>query len=461
VPLKLSEVRFIAGEQYNEESFEYKILNLACDNKILKEADYPKFREKIIIETSEQDLTLAEIPPFADKVKIENYELSLAKILPNTYQNSDHLSNLIQHFCSIGIDKNRLNALFGINQETEIGDIFELFSEETTTLENAEQLAFLLLYNQLIETTNVSSFEVETLDDGHWALQYNFYVNRFDFIGLNYILSETYKGIKTICKDFPITINESENLLLLKEPFFTDDKFVCPCIIEDMSDEQKLSFIEFLFNEWDKKNKKTTIRNIDWTKIDDIETEKLLGFNPNYSVYPSEYALESEKLPEYLQEWIANDGTKIGFISDLGVFTEKSTLLSLRKYFLNECDFNKFKIAQDSRLADEKMLFNTFEWLKSKEIELDSKEKFEVLEEMVRVINSNRTKGQELIIQNEYDFELLEREAIEWEAPYYENWKEELKDKFSIYLFDGALPKIIKLDEIEDHVFSVLIKTIL
>jgi hypothetical protein len=95
--LELLEVRFIASKQYNKESFEYKILNMACD--ALNETDYPKFREKIIIETSEQDLAFAEIPPFADKIKIEDYELSLAKILPNTYQNSAHLSSIIQHFC--------------------------------------------------------------------------------------------------------------------------------------------------------------------------------------------------------------------------------------------------------------------------------------------------------------------------------------------------------------------------
>lgn len=449
--LQLSEIRLVSGEEYNSETFEFKILNLAC-NVLNSKEDVVTFKDKVVIETNEQDLTLAEIPPFADKVKIENCELSLARILPNTYQNSDHLSSLIQHFGSIGIDKNKLNSLFGINQKPEISDIFKLFSEETTTLENAEQLAFLLLYNQFIQAVNVASFEVETLDR-NCALQYNFYANRFDFIGLDYILSDNYKGIKGIFKEFPVEINKSENLLLLKEPFFTDDEFVCPCILEEMSDKQKLSFIEFLFNQWDKKNKKTVIRNIDWANINETETEKLLGFNPNYSVYPSEYALESEELPEYLQEWLGEDNTKINFIADLGVFTEGTTLLGLRRYFNNEGAFNKTKIAQDSRLTDETMLFNTFEWLKSKELELNSKEEFEVLEEMVRVINSNRTKGQELVIQNEYDFELLESEAIEWETLYYENWKEELEDKFSIYLFEGALPKIIKLDEIDDYVF--------
>jgi hypothetical protein len=197
----------------------------------------------------------------------------------------------------------------------------------------------------------------------------------------------------------------------------------------------------------------TDVRNIDWSNINETETEKLLGFNPNYSAYPSKYALISEELPKYLQEWLEENNTKINFITDLGVFTNDSTLLALRRFFNNEVTFNKSKIAQDSRLLDEKMLFNTFEWLKENEIKLSSTEEFEVFEEIVRVINSNRSKNRELVIQSEYDFELLENEVSEWEETYYKDWKEALEDKYSIFLFEGALPKIVKLDEIDDYVF--------
>ena len=62
---------------------------------------------------------------------------------------------------------------------------------------------------------------------------------------------------------------------------------------------------------------------------------------------------------------------------------------------------------------------------------------------MGRVINSNRVKGQELIIQDDYDFELLENEAIEWDEPYYKTWKEDLSSKFSIFLYNEALPNYI------------------
>lgn len=449
--LRLTEIYLISGHKYNQESVEYKLLNMACS--VLEESDYHNFRKSIVIEANNRGIDFADIPPFVDKIMIGGYKLSLAKILPNTYQNSSYLSELLELFIGLGLSKNKLNLLLNISQEPEPENIFKLLSEGDKLLENGEQLAFILLYNQLINTISTEEFEVKTLDE-NYTLKYNFYINKLDFIGLDYILSDTYKGAKGVFKEFPVVINEGENLLLFKEPCFIDDKFVCPGICKNMSDKQKLSFIEFLFNQWDKKNKKTAIKNIDWAGINEIETEKLLGFNPNYSVYPSKYALKGETLPKYLQKWLGKDTTKINFIADLGIFTETSTLLALRKFFNNKGSFNRSKLAQDSRLVeDETMLFSTFEWLKEKEFELDGTEEFQVFEEMVRVINSNRAKNGELIIQTEYDFELLESQAEEWNAPHYESWKEELEDKYSIFLFEGVLPKIVKLDEIDDYVF--------
>jgi hypothetical protein len=118
-------------------------------------------------------------------------------------------------------------------------------------------------------------------------------------------------------------------------------------------------------------------------------------------------------------------------------------LVSLRKFFLIKSDFNLNTIAQDENLSDEKMLFNTFEFLKEKEIELKIENEFAVFKEMVRVINSSRTKGQELIIQEDYDFALLEKQSTEWKSI----------GEFLICLFNGSLPKIVKLDEIQDYVF--------
>jgi hypothetical protein len=154
---ELSVFRFNSEAEYTKEDYEYKLLYLACNE--LKENDYQIFKDKVIIETKNQNLKLAEIPPFTDTIKIDIFEVSLAKILPDNYRNSDHLSRLINHFVGLGLNIERLGNLFGISEEPDLKDIFILFSEQIEKLENAEQLAFVLLFNNhpfIINCSNVT-----------------------------------------------------------------------------------------------------------------------------------------------------------------------------------------------------------------------------------------------------------------------------------------------------------------
>lgn len=448
---ELSEFRFNSETKYSKEDYEYKILDLACSE--LKENDYQKFKDKVVIETENQDLKLTEIPPFTDKIKIDEYEISLAKIIPDNYENSDHLSSLINQYIGLGLNKERIGILFGISEEPEPSDIFQMFSEQVEPLENAEQLAFLFLYGLYIETIEFNQFKALNVNEEEIELGTDKYLTDFDFIQHSEILHQKYRGITKIFKDFPIVIEDNDNLLLIKEPYFEDDKFICPYIEDGLSVEQKISFVEFLFNQWNKKSKKITIQNIDWSKIDDVETDNILGFNPRISVYPSKYACESEVLPDYLIKWIGKEETKIDFFSDLGVWTENSVVVELRKYLSNIIkDFHNNRLAQETRFnSDETNLFNSFVWLKEKEITIKTAEQFETFKKAVDVINENRTNTGDLEIKEEFDFEELEENATEWEESYYENWKED--SDVAIYLYEGELPKTISLDEIDDFVF--------
>lgn len=448
---ELSEFRFISETQYTKEDYEYKILDLACNE--LKENDYQKFKDKVVIETENQDLKLTKIPPFTEKIKIDDYEISLAKILPDNYENSDHLSSLINQFIGLGLNKERVRNLFGINDEPEPSDIFQMFSEQVETLENAEQLAFLFLYGLHIEEIDFNQFKALNVDEEEIELGTDKYLTDFDFINQTEILHQKYRGITKIFKNFPIVVEDNDNLLLIKEPYFEDDKFICPYIEDDLSDEQKISFVEFLFNQWNKKSKRIAIKNIDWSKIDDVETENILGFNPTTSVYPSKYACESEVLPDYLIKWIGKEENKIDFLSDLGIWTENSVVVELRKYLSDKIkDFYKNRLSQETRFNDnEANLFNSFVWLKEKGITLKTAEQFETFKKTVEVINENRTNIGDLEITEEFDFEELEEKATEWEESYYENWKED--SDVAIYLYEGELPKTISLDEIKDFVF--------
>lgn len=319
---KLTEFRFNSETNYTKEDYEFKILDLACHE--LKEGDFQKFRNSVVIEAGQRNFKLSEISLFTDKIKISNKEFSLSRILPTTHQNSNLAGDLISLFTKQGISNEKLNALFGVNEELDIEDVFEKYTEQTEVFENTEQFFFLICYNKHIEKVDLSK----------------------------------------------------------------------------------------------------------------------LGFDLNYAVFPSEFALEKEKLPEYLQNWITKKEIDLSELDEIGVFTENSTLVSLREFFLSKTDFNVNTIAEKLS-SNEIMLFNTFELLKEKGIELSSDNEFSVFKEIVRVINSSRTKGQELIIQDEYNFELLEEKSTEWKT---------ISD-FSIYLYRGALPKFVKLDEIQDYIF--------
>lgn len=440
---KLSEFKFNPTVTYSKEDYEFKILDLACSE--LKENDFQKFKEKVVIETEDKDLKLSEIPPITDKIKIDNYVLSLAKILPNNYENSDHLSGLINQFIGLGLNKDRIGNLFGISEEPEPSEIFQMFSKQVVILENAEQLAFLFLYGLYIEKIEFNKFKALNVNEKEICLELDKYLTIFDFINPSEILHQKYIDVLKIIKEFPIVIDYQNDLLLIKEPYFQDMKFVCPYLIEDLSDEQKLSLVKFLFNQWGNESNKPKFKNIDWRKIHKTESEKILGFNPTTSVYPNSYACEKEVLPNYLINWLDKEESKILFLSDLGVWTEKSVIVELRKSLNGEIkDFHNNSLAQETRFnEDETVLFNSFVWLKENEFVLKSESEFAVFEEMVRVITSSRAKGQDLIIQDEYNFALLEKQSTEWKSI----------GEFSIYLYKGSLPKIVKLDEIQDYVF--------
>jgi len=152
--------------------------------------------------------------------------------------------------------------------------------------------------------------------------------------------------------------------------------------------------------------------------------------------------LEKERLPEYLQNWIKNKEINLSELEEFGVFTENSTLVSLRKFFLSKTEFNVNAIAENLS-SNEAMLFNTFELLKEKGIELSSDNEFAVFKEIVRVINTSRAKRQELRIQDEYDFEKLEENSKEWKET----------ESHIINLYDGEMPITIVLDEIDEYIF--------
>ena len=56
--------------------------------------------------------------------------MSLSKILPDNYENTDIIDKLIQNLLSVGINQDKINTLLGIDTEPKLDEVFETFSQQ-------------------------------------------------------------------------------------------------------------------------------------------------------------------------------------------------------------------------------------------------------------------------------------------------------------------------------------------
>lgn len=362
---KLSEFRFNSEITYTKDDYEYKVLELACNE--LKESDYLNFKNKVVIEI-ENDILKLNISLSKNEFEVEDVKLSLSEILPDVHKNSSKLSKLINRFVSLGLPEDKINLLFGIKNEPEQTVIFNHLGSEYKTLQNGQQLAFVLLYAKT-RNLNLSDFQ--------------------------------------------------------------------------LPEETKIDFIEFVY-----KRNSTILKEL----IISNKSISLLNFNPQKLVYPNEYAYESEQLPDYVQEWINNDNEKVNFLANLGVWINGTTIVDLRKFWKGDSTFDGAKLVREDRFdMDKTNLMNSFEYLKTNNIQLTTTEQYDIFEEAIKRRNAGCSSSNCYNIVKHYDFETIRQQIEEWDNDNYNAWKE---NKFFIYLFDGELPRFVKISGgFEDYVF--------
>lgn len=146
---KIPMITLKENEEYNQNCYEYQVLDLACqciidnDDPELKQA----FRRKVKIIDANNNTCLItegvkdEIIFYIDNIK---YELILSEILPRYQGTSGLISKVFKKFK--GLNK-QLETLFEIGQTTiDKGKVYEELKREFPQLTNAQQLAFVVLY---------------------------------------------------------------------------------------------------------------------------------------------------------------------------------------------------------------------------------------------------------------------------------------------------------------------------
>jgi len=442
----LTEIRFVHGKSYALEDHIITVLILIWE--VIGDLEYELLRKKIVIEDGEKLFKLSELPPFSDSITFLEKTFSLVKILPENYLNGDYVVALLGELNKIGISGNKIKKLFGINDDLEPSDVFTLLQENYPLLKNGYQIAFLLYYNQL-EAVDFRKFTVSTLDQDY-NLNYSYYIIGHNYISNSAVLAPNYKDLSEILT-LPFSFGLEDNLILLETPAIDVRGFNIPYLEKDLNDVQRLTLIEDLFSLHNDNLSLFLAQN--WEIIGDYSTKDVLGFSPKMSVYPNSVARIIERLPDYLSNWAESTPERLSFLQALGVWVIGSTIVDLRSFLLDSGSFYSSRIAQDFRLnEDESMLLGTLEWIKEMKLELDQREEYEILDEMIRVININRESGY-LQVERKYDFDLLSTTSVELSTNYYQNWSQSLERQFNIYIYPGEMPIMVNLNNISEHIF--------
>ena len=435
---KLSSVTIDLNKTTDTESFEFKILDLA--SKVLKKDECRAFYEKMIIIKGTDEYTYKDIPDtVADKFTVEGGKqpFELSSILPNENQNAAIVNEVVDKFTKLGADRDKLKALLGITSEADVNAILKNVQDNYPVLQNAQQLAFVLLMfsKESKSSSSIKVINAEGKED--FGL---FYLVDKPFISKNYLLDGKYAGIE---KFMEIPTSGS----FVKLPLISEGKFntkgICTKGEDEKYDYQKvISLLDYLRSLY--LSNKEAFANVNWN---DYSNE--LGFSPKCCIYPCIYALENEKLPSEVENWCKIDAQNLATMEAMGVLIDSSTIVTVRKHFVSTS--NDIIDAGKVSACDNKMfLQNTLEWLNTNTSFPLTEENYSIVETIVNRINTLRGNAAGIKISDTFDIELLNDESIQYGEDGYKEWKEE--SNISIYLYDGTLPKMISLNEYINHV---------
>ncbi len=442
---RLSEVRISLNENHTRDSFEYKILDMAC-SVLSQPEEEEELRNKFVIEKDGETYDYDQIPQsVSEHIEVEGAkkEFELSKLLPDECCNASMLPEVIDEYSELGIPRDKLEKLLGTSEKADIDSIFNTLIENYSTLINSQQLAFVL---QVCKDRNESLPEFKLVTTGGDSYNGDFFIKKFDFIADNYILADKYSDLKEYL-NLPYVNN---NTVYAEAPYIDKEgEFVCPGLGTEDSDgnidfKKVIALLEYLKRQY--KQKRNIFKQTNWSEI-----KNELGFEPSKCVFPAKYAIEEEQLPKAVEKWVKEDESNIEMIGALGVMTEDNPVMEFRKHMCN-C-LPKFENKSLRSIESEVALENSIVLLAEKnKFPLKSKEKFETLKLAIERINELRScSGIE--IYDCFDFEKMAENSTEFSECGYEDWK--VKTRHSIYLYNGQLPHIVTIDEyVDGPIFS-------
>lgn len=340
------------------------------DEKFLDLNKLIDIRKKIFINfPDDTEYLLAEYTA-SSTFRVQEYELSFSDLFPDDKNfercaiTNQIYSNLINNY---PIKEEWLKTLFGVEVEEiskERG--VELLNQIPATPTNATQLIFCLLTSEWDESSNrriIASDQKEYLFNSQWL------ITKREFVLTSSQLHTQYDGIENLLR-----LNKSNpeaqigGCKFVFDFFFGEDNVLRYFgLNNEPNEEQSKSAFLYLYNIW------KTQSTHKWKGVNIKDFSQVLGFHPFESILPDEYSIDKEVLPEYVQNLIKLSSDYVEFLVNLGVNSEASPLVKLRKFlFREDIDFNKndltraLIINEEIGRITEQLLYNTLLFLKGK-----------------------------------------------------------------------------------------------
>ncbi|KXX69203.1 sacsin N-terminal ATP-binding-like domain-containing protein [Flammeovirga sp. SJP92] len=325
----------------------------------LSEEEIEKLSNKISLNVNSNLIQLKEVTSSNIFQGISISDLGIEKDEVSTLV-EEYVNNLITLAVS---DRDLIRQLFRIGQESDWLHIYEQIPE--TKISNKSILSFLIKGENLGENIDWGAWDILANDGTYRKVNEGFYSEPLEFLESKYILHSSLNSQQFISSTY---ILDTPKISSKGIEIFSVEH------IQEYSEESVTSFLEFLYENYQKEYGDVNIQNIAESQKEILE--KVFGCLPSQYSF-SDFALPVELIPEFIQEWIGSNKSKIEFLCTLGFRSDNNLLSKIREAILNDDEIDELVDLSDFSDDD---IMNTLIWIKEQNIKLESDSQLEIVQ---------------------------------------------------------------------------------
>jgi hypothetical protein len=319
-------------EVYDEGDQDIQWLNLAL--KFFKEKELVEWRKKIWIQPITGLEYSLEQCPASDNFLLDNHRLQLSQLFPDDQHQINNATSqrIFSRLKKAKFLEQGLESLFGKEEEELEESLIEEYVQRLPeNLENGTQVAFFALVNAR-GTLTFSDKKIQCLNSEWQVFKSQWSITKRPFIDHGYLFADKYEGLAKILKikkENPVFRTET-GFSLIYDFYFEEEKFVWFGWKSKPTEEERLSAFIYLYELW----MVSPPHQFSCLPIESFI--KTLGFQPTLSIWPSQFAVEAEILPDNVAQWLESKPDHTSFLDKIGVQTLESPVVKLRRFLTQE-----------------------------------------------------------------------------------------------------------------------------